>query len=190
MGKRLEEKAANLVRRGNRRRLRQLIGKHPYLLGCKPSVILHTAYWMNRGMLRWLLQKGMYPDSTMPGGNTVLMCAAADGDTTSMKVLLEYGATVEAKNEEGETPMGFAVAYEQPDAIHLLAVNGANIDGTESTNRTYLEWADLSGWSRAADALRSLGATERPVSMQCLCPNTSRKRNEGHPPAFNKSQRN
>jgi len=156
MGKRLEEKVAHLVHHGNRRRLSQLFRKHPALLRREQSEVLHTAYWMNRAMLQWLLAKGINPNSRMPGGNTVLMCAVADGDTASAKLLIEYGADVEATNQEGETPLGFAVAYEHPDAIRVLVAHGANIDGTEGTGRTYLEWAEMSGWRIAAETLRSL----------------------------------
>jgi len=159
MGRRVCEKAANLIRRGNRRRLRFLLRKHPYLLESDESFLVPAACWHNRSMLPWLLDRGVNPDSRLGrGGNTPLMQAAGDGDIWAISLLIDHGAGLEVTNENGETPLGYAVAYEQPDAIGLLAGRGANINGTEGTDKTYLDWAMISGWHEVADTLRSLGA--------------------------------
>jgi ankyrin repeat protein len=159
MGRRVCEKAAHFVRRGNRQRLRSLLRKHPYLLDSDQAFLVHTACWHNRSMLPWLLKRGVSPDSRLGcRGNTPLMQAAGDGDIWAMSLLIDHGAAIEATNEDGETPLGYAVTYEHPEAVRLLAAVGANINGTEGTNKTYLDWALLSGWEEIADALRSLGA--------------------------------
>ena len=160
MGRRLIEKARSLVRRGNRRRLRLLLRKHPYLLRSDEALLVFYACWFNRGMLAWLLEHGVDPDSRLEeaDGNTPLMQAAGDGDVAVMTTLLEHGASIKTKNESGEVPLGFAVTYEQPEAIRLLAAHGADINGTEGSGQTHLDWAILSGWEETAEALRSLGA--------------------------------
>ncbi|MGD0898048.1 MAG: ankyrin repeat domain-containing protein [Thermoguttaceae bacterium] len=159
MGHRVREKAAYLVRRGNRRRLRSLLREHSYLLESDESLLVQAARWHNRSMLPWLLERGVSPNSRVGrGGNTPLMDAAAEGDTWAASLLIDYGAGIEAANENGETPLGYAVTYEHPEVVRLLAARGADINGTEGTDKTYLDWALLSGWQEVADTLRSLGA--------------------------------
>lgn len=160
MGKRLNEKARHLVQRGNRRRLSHLLGKHPGLRTSSEAMLVFDAIWYNRGMLRWLLERGVCPDSRMgEGGNTPLMHAAAQGDVVVLKLLLEFGADPNALNEESENPLGFAVTWEQPEAIKLLVAAGADVNSTVDSGpgRTQLDSAELSGWPTSAEALRSVG---------------------------------
>ncbi len=158
MGRRRNEQAEYLVRRGNRKRLRHLLGKHESLRNSDEAMLVYTAIWFNKGMLRWLLEHDVSPDSRK--GNTPLMQAAADGDIVTMRLLLEFGANPNALNEESENPLGFATTYEQPDAIKLLVDAGADINNQDDSGpgRTQLDCAELSGWTDCVDVLRSLGA--------------------------------
>ena len=89
MGKRRSEIAYNLVLRGNRKRLRHLLGKHAELRTSNDANLVFAAIWDNRGMLRWLLERGVSPDCRMyDGDNTPLMSAAANGDLPLMQMLL------------------------------------------------------------------------------------------------------
>jgi uncharacterized protein len=50
--------------------------------------------------------------------------AAAQNDQLQMvKLLLEYGADVEARTEEGETPLDLAQRYGNTDVVDFLQVN-------------------------------------------------------------------
>jgi ankyrin repeat protein len=160
MGKRLDQKAFRLVQRGNRRRLRHLIGKHAELRSSDHAMLIFAAIWHNRGMLRWLLERGVSPDCQLGNNdNTPLMQAAAEGDIFVMKLLLEFGADPNAVNEYSENPLGFAVTYEQPEAIRILVAAGADLNSTVDSGpgRTQLDCAELSGWSDVAELLRALG---------------------------------
>jgi ankyrin repeat protein len=160
MGKRRNQKTYNLVRRGNRRALRQLLCKHSDLRTSNEANLVFAAIWHNRGMLRWLLEHGVSPDCRLGElGNTPLMQAAADGDLWAMQMLLKHGADANAINAESENPLGFAVAWEQAEAVRLLLAAGADVNNTEDSgpDRTQLDWAELSLWPEVIEALRSGG---------------------------------
>lgn len=159
MGTRLNRKAYHLVCRGNRKRLRLLLRKHADLR-TPGAGLVHAAYWGNRGMLRWLLERGVSPDDReFCTGSTPLMSAAAHGDLGVMKVLLEFGADPNALNNESENPLGFAVAWQQPEAIKRLVAAGAYVNNTEDSGpeRTQLDTAELAKWSEGVAVLRALG---------------------------------
>ena len=160
MGKGRDDLAYNLVVRGNRSRLRQLLRKHPELKTSHNAMLVYASIWHNRGMLRWLLSQGVVPDCRMgKQGNTPLMQAASDGDIWASKILLEFGADPNALNEQRENSLGFATSWEQLDSIRLLVAAGAAINDTVDSGRarTQLDCAELSSWLIGADLLRSLG---------------------------------
>lgn len=160
MGKRRNLRAYNFVRRGNRRALRHLLRKHSDLRTSSDANLVFAAIWHNRGMLRWLLDHGVSPDCRLGElGNTPLMQAAADGDLWAMQMLLKYGADANAINAYSENPLGFAVAWQQAEAVRLLIAAGADVNNTEDSgpDRTQLDWAELSQWPEGIEALRSAG---------------------------------
>lgn len=162
MGKRRDEQTYFLVRKGNRKRLRRLLTRHPELRTSDSAQLVFAAIWHNRGMLRWLLERGVSPDSGRGEGgrgNTPLMQAAADGDVFAIETLLEFGADPNALNNASENPLGFAVTWEQIRAIELLVAAGAEINNTDDSGPglTQLDMAELSGWSEVASVLRRLG---------------------------------
>ena len=160
MGKGRDELAYNLVLRGNRARLKQLLRKHLELKSSHTAMLVYGSIWHNRGMLRWLLAQGVDPDCRMgKKGNTPLMQAASDGDVWAIKILLEYGANPNALNEQLENPLGFATSWEQLDSIKILVDAGAEINDIVDSGpfRTQLDCAELSSWQSGADLLRSLG---------------------------------
>ena len=158
MGQRVYDKAYSYIRRNNRKRLRQLIGKHRYLQRSDEAFLILNAIWHNPGMLRWLLDRGIHPDSRLgKDGNTPLMQAAADGDLSLMQQLLAYGADANARNEENETPLGFACAWNQWLAAELLLDNGANVNTLEDEDKTFLDWAIIGEHADGIELLRSRG---------------------------------
>lgn len=157
MGQRLHAKAETLVRRANRRRLRLMLRKHPDLGQSPESMLIMTAIWHQRGMLRWLLEQGVSPN--MGCGNTPLMSTAAEGDVWAMRQLLEFGADPNLLNDRSENALGFAVTWQQPEAIKLLIHAGVDINNQDDSgpDMTQLDSAELSGWHDMAAVLRSLG---------------------------------
>jgi len=161
MGKRRDYQADFFVRRGNRKRLRHLLGKHTELRTSETAMLTFIAIWHNRGLLRWLLERGVSPDGRMGHqGNTPLMQAAADGDLFVMKLLLQFGADPNALNFASENPLGFAVTWRQAEAISLLVAAGADVNNTDDSGpeRTQLDIAERSQWTEGVQILLRLGA--------------------------------
>lgn len=158
MGKRVFDKADFYLRRGDRKRLRRLLCKHPYLLNSQNSMLVYRAVWQHRRMLPWLLAQGVHPDCKMcPGEGTPLMHAAADGDLESMRLLLDHGADPNARNERNELPLGYACSYEHWEAAELLVERGADVNGIEREGKTHLDWMTIGNRERGIQVLRALG---------------------------------
>ena len=62
-------------------------------------------------------------------GLTPLMMAAISGNRETVRILIEHGAQVNAKEaEHGQTALMFAAAFDRPDAIDELAKHGADLN--------------------------------------------------------------
>jgi len=124
-------------------------------------MLIYAAVWQNRGMLRWLLEHDVPPDSGAKAhdGNTPLMHAASVGDVRVMKMLLAFGADPNAVNASSENPLGYAATYEQPEAIKVLIAAGVDVNDTTDSGpgKTQLDIAEVSSWTDVAATLRSLG---------------------------------
>ncbi len=73
-------------------------------------------------------------------GFTALMGASSEGKIAAMEYLLSQGADVNAKNDDGVTPLMLA-ATESVDAVKLLVDAGANIDAQDNQGYTALYYA-------------------------------------------------
>ena len=58
-------------------------------------------------------------------GQTPLHWVVANGDILAMQLLMEYGADVNARDEEGETPSEFGSRFGQHEIVKLLPEFGA-----------------------------------------------------------------
>lgn len=158
MGQRIYDKADFYLSRGNRKRLGRLLRRHRYLLNSQNSMLVFRAVWQYHGMLGWLLAQGVHPDcTTSPGSGTPLMHAAADGNLVAIRLLLDYGADTEARNENNELPLGYACAYEQWEAVKLLVERGADVNGIERDDCTHLDWMVIGNKEAGIRTLRDLG---------------------------------
>ncbi len=66
--------------------------------------------------------------ATHEGGHTDLMRASLEGNTETVKRLLESGADVNAKDDEGRTALMFAVTNMQTDSAKALVEHGADVN--------------------------------------------------------------
>ena len=69
-----------------------------------------------------LLTHGAEVDGRQAGGYTALHSAAANGDESSILLLLAHEAKRDLQNEEGKTPMDLARERNQPRAMELLSL--------------------------------------------------------------------
>ncbi len=82
----------------------------------------------NAATLERLLDAGVDPETTMPGGETLLMTAARTGDSDTVRVLLARGADPNAReSRRGQTALMWAAANNNAAAIHVLAEQGADL---------------------------------------------------------------
>lgn len=159
MGQRVFDKAWFYTRRNDRKRLRRLIAKRPQLRTSNESLILFNAIWHSPALVPWLLELGVSPDCRIGShSNTPLMQAASEGQTSLIELLIHYGADLEAKNECNERPLGFACAWNQPDAARILLENGADPNTPEDDHATYLDWAVVSEHATLISVLMAHGA--------------------------------
>ena len=82
-------------------------------------------------LMELLLAKGADIEARQEHGATPLACATYDGNTESAKFLIEHGADIEAKLNDGETtPLLRAVREEHVETARLLLAKGANKNAT------------------------------------------------------------
>lgn len=88
-----------------------------------------------------------------------LALAAHLGELDAMRILLDFGARVQWKNDEGETAFSFACACDQFDAAKLLHKHGADINSVDSSDGTPLDWAVRHARPAFRDWLKQVGGT-------------------------------
>jgi ankyrin repeat protein len=70
-----------------------------------------------------LLDVGADPDATFDCGNTALhLVARGPGGEKMARLLLDAGADTRRRNDEGRTPLEYAIAFEHAGMIALLAI--------------------------------------------------------------------
>ena len=90
--------------------------------------------------------------------NTPLHFAAAAGAPSAIRVLLDFGAEVNARNELRSTPLHWAARSGNASAIETLAEAGGSLNATDAWGQTSLHDAVDQGSSAAVDALIEAGA--------------------------------
>jgi len=92
-----------------------------------------------------LIANGAEVDIKHPGGETVLMSAAKAGRTEAVKLLLEAGANVNAKNDRGQTALhrmldtrnsDYNNSLQLKDTVELLLAKGADVNLKDKDGRT------------------------------------------------------
>jgi ankyrin repeat protein len=93
-------------------------------------------------------------------GWTPLHVAANLGDPDLVKLLVRYGAKVEARDKRGLTPLLWTAFAGRRDAAAALLSNGADINARGPDGRTTLDLAKLSLDNSLIELLRERGAKE------------------------------
>jgi uncharacterized protein len=104
--------------------------------------------------MRLLLARGADPKITTFGGTTALVTAAGgnvavqqsyvesrESSMAAVKLCLELGIDVNAKNETGFTAAMGAANKGWDDILELLVKSGARLDVADKDGRTPLRWA-------------------------------------------------
>jgi ankyrin repeat protein len=154
-------KAVRYVKCNNRKRLGWLLNRYPHLKTAfdhaHDSALAWAAYLNNAGMLPWLLQQGVNPDTPDSGGGTLLMAAGETNDMELVQLLQRHGADINLRNHRGETAFSYACANDSLAVAKLLFLSGADINTIDVGGGSPLDWAVCWSSPEFRDWLTSVG---------------------------------
>lgn len=97
-----------------------------------------------------------------------LLEAAKEGSTDMVRSLLDRGADVNAKDDDGWTPLHWAAVLEQPEIARTLLDRGADIHARNNDGLTPLQVAEKEHKTQTAQLLReSEVAIDHPPQLTC-----------------------
>jgi len=128
----------------------------------RDPLILKATRFRDEAMLRLLLKNGVDPNSAGRDGSTALHVAAEDGLAECMSILLKAGADVNAKDDEGKTPIWRTLLASRSSrrmkSLKRLLEAGADVNIPASDKRRVLEDAVLRGYYKESLTLINYGA--------------------------------
>ena len=116
-------------------------------------------YFKHTEIAALLLERGMNPNHMNWHHFTLLHHMAARGDMAKARLLLDYGAAIDAVDEEyRSTPLGCAARRGQREMVDLLLDHGADPNRAGAPWATPLAWARKKGHAEIEVGLRDAGA--------------------------------
>ena len=91
-------------------------------------------------------------------GHTALMRAALDGNTETIKELIDQGADVNRRDDTGRTALMFAVVNSHYETVKVLLKFGADVQAKSDEGGTALMGAALAGDLNTVQVLLDEGA--------------------------------
>ena len=91
-------------------------------------------------------------------GHTPLMRAALDGDTKSVRELINQGADINQRDDNGRTALMFAVVNRHYKTMKVLLEHGADVNARSNKGGTALMGAAMAGELSMIQALLDKGA--------------------------------
>ncbi len=92
-----------------------------------------------------------------PEADRALLYAAREGNIEAVKQHLAAGTDVNAKDDDGWTPLHGAAQGGHKEIAEILIANGADVNAKNEDGDTPLDWANQSGRTHAAALLRKHG---------------------------------
>jgi len=88
----------------------------------------------------------------------ILLSGAEEGNVEVVKLLLNKGANVDVKDNDGRTPLLWAAENRHEAVVRLLLDKGASVDAKDNNSRTPLLWAAENGYEAIMRLLLDKGA--------------------------------
>lgn len=98
-----------------------------------------------------------HPSTQFGGGATTLMAAAYNGDEEVAADLVERGADLEVKDEDGQTPLMYAANAGRTAIVGLLLDRGADVDARDRQGSTPIMFAAQHGHTETVRRLLEAG---------------------------------
>ena len=92
--------------------------------------------------------------------NSALFRAAIDGHAATVKLLLDKGANINARDKHDYTPLIFAASQGHAEVVKILLERGADVTAKNDLGLTALGAAKLFGHTEVAELLTKAGAKE------------------------------
>jgi len=92
------------------------------------------------------------------GKNLLHLAIEKKAEINTIKVLIENGADVNAKDDNGKTPLISAALLNAIDVVDLLIKNGADVNPIERNRRTFMKLASGFFKQQISDKLLNHGA--------------------------------
>jgi ankyrin repeat protein len=86
--------------------------------------------------------------------------AAFEGNIDKVQTLLEEGANINAKDEDGFAALHYATLEGHPDIVEILLENGADVNAKTKNGRTVLQFVESEGSTGIVQLLKDAGARE------------------------------
>jgi ankyrin repeat protein len=119
-------------------------------------------------ILRKILDAGADPNAMLPAPAQtlpVIELSVSVGELDFTRILLERGASPNAKSSRGITSLMVAAAADHPDPtlVRLLIDKGADVNARDTSGRTVLDWALTQGENEIVRLLRGANAKSGPA---------------------------
>ncbi len=134
--------------------------------GFEAPCLEYAIYHGPLSLIRRLLELGADPNYESMEGFPALIAALGSGRTDSceiLELLLDFGADIQQRGVNDYTPLHYAAARNDTEAIALLLSRGADPDARAQIDdfATPLEEAEILGHTQASARLRSASSNKR-----------------------------
>ncbi|XP_064619368.1 ankyrin repeat family A protein 2-like [Lineus longissimus] len=129
-----------------------------------PSIVEHMSIHQMaaQGELVLLQQELSFPDSDIDKfdekGFTALLWACANGQKAAVELLLQYGASTEARGNNGENALLLAGCYGHHEILRFLLERDMVVNGCDDQGNTALMFAAYNNHRKCARDLLEFGA--------------------------------
>lgn len=126
-----------------------------------PAVLKWTQfyYFEHDDGARYMIEKGMDPNTKSWQGVTILHDMAQKGNSTKVELLLKYGADLNPVDDEYlSTPLGMAARWGHEEIVGTLLERGADVNKAGALWATPLAWSRKKGFPAIENMLLEAGA--------------------------------